>query len=164
MNKLFLLKSFFFYTSLFFSDFYNNNLCPPYPDCLTNNHIGEQNIEDCDEYTVECEDGYGETYGFCLYQSDLDVLQQLIDNSQGGENPPPSNLPPFYLGEQVWNDGRITSLVCVNEGLAGSIPSDIGSLTYLYQLNLGGNQLSGSIPPEIESLTNLDFLYLNNSS
>ena len=55
-------------------------------------------------------DGYGEyryveNEYFCYYQSDLDVLQQFIDNSQEGENPPPFDLSPIELGYQFWNDG-----------------------------------------------------------
>jgi len=46
----------------------------------------------------------------CFYQSDLDVLQQFIDNSQEGENPPPSDLLPIELGEQVWEEGRLVEL------------------------------------------------------
>ena len=42
-----------------------------------------------------CNEGYTEKDSSCYYQSDLDVLQQFIDNSQGGENPPPSDLSPI---------------------------------------------------------------------
>ena len=45
----------------------------------------------------DCDEGYTEIDGECYYQSDLDVLQQFIDNSQGFWNSPPSNLSPINL-------------------------------------------------------------------
>jgi|LWDU01.1.fsa_nt_gi hypothetical protein len=45
-------------------------------------------------------------------------------------------------------------------GLTGSIPPEIGYLTNLTELDLGGNQLTGSIPSEIGNLTNLTYLSL----
>ena len=40
-------------------------------------------------------------------------------------------------------------------GLKGPMPPEIGNLTNLTYLNLGGNQLKGEIPPEIGNLTNI---------
>jgi len=109
--------------------------------------------------------------GGCYYQSDLDVLQQFIDNSQGGENPPPSDLSPIELGYQVWEDGRLVYFCCNGSSilyqecimeytLSGNIPYDIGNLTSLTYLGLYDNQLTGEIPPEIGNLTNLTYLVL----
>ena len=57
-----------------------------------------------------CDGGYIEIDGECYYQSDLDVLQQFIDNSQGGSNPPPSDLSPIELGNQIWEEGRLSEI------------------------------------------------------
>ena len=59
----------------------------------------------------DCDQGYTEIDGNCYYQSDLDVLQQFIDNSQEGNSyPPPSNMRPIDLGVQEWENGRIVFL------------------------------------------------------
>jgi len=50
-----------------------------------------------------------------------------------------------------------------NSGLTGSIPSEIGYLTNLTELNLYNNQLTGSIPPEIGNLTNLTYMNLGSN-
>jgi len=116
----------------------NNQLCPPYPTCLSPNNVGDQNLENCE--TIQCELGYIEKDGFCYYQSDLDVLQQFIDNSQEGENPPPSDLPPIELGIQEWEDGRLVEFI----------------YTWVYDFIINEYKLSGEIPSEIGNLTNLN--------
>jgi len=119
-----------------------------------------------------CDEGYTEIDGECYYQSDLDVLQQFIDNSQEGTNPPPSDLSPIELGEQEWEDGRIISL-CSSDWvypycpqdyrLSGPIPEDIGTLIDLEVLQLFSNKLSGEIPQGITNLTNLKYLWLGSN-
>ena len=44
--------------------------------------------------------------------------------------------------------------------MSGSIPPELGNLTNLQYLVLGGNRLSGPIPPELGNLTNLQSLSL----
>ena len=56
-----------------------------------------------------------------------------------------------------------TELDLGGQGLTGSIPPEIGSLTNLRHLYLYNNQLTGSIPSEIGKLTNLTHLYLDNN-
>ena len=50
----------------------------------------------------DCNKGYTEIDGECYYQSDLDVLQQFIDNSQEGVIPPPSDLSPMYVSSHLY--------------------------------------------------------------
>ena len=56
-----------------------------------------------------------------------------------------------------------TVLNLYNQGLTGSIPSEIGNLTNLKKLYLSYNDLTGSIPPEIGNLTNLTSLHLESN-
>jgi len=108
----------------------------------------------------------------------LDVLQQFIDNSQGGDNPPPSDLSPIELGEQEWEDGRLVYFCCsdypygvnpfgfcnMDYELSGQIPTEIGNLTNLEFLGLWYNHFTGTIPSEIGDLTKLTSLGLQQSN
>ncbi len=47
--------------------------------------------------------------------------------------------------------------------ITGEIPSEIGNLTNLSNLNLSNNSLTGSIPPELGNLTNLNYLNLSDN-
>jgi len=121
----------------------------------------------------DCDEGYTEIDGECYYQSDLDVLQQFIDNSQEGENPPPSDLSPIELGSvNKWKEGRLVEFCnayntwqgCYSiYELSGYIPESIGNLTNLISLYIYNNQLTGSIPLEIGNLTNLAHLNLSHN-
>ena len=59
------------------------------------------------------------------------------------------------LWDECYSITNTTSLLRINEGLTGEIPSEIGQLTNLATLKLQYNELTGSIPPEIGNLTNL---------
>ena len=68
-----------------------------------------------------------------------------------------------WSGVDVDGQGRVIRLDLVNNGLTGTIPSELGSLTNLRSLNLGANGLTGSIPAELGSLANLESLELSNN-
>ena len=59
--------------------------------------------------------------------------------------------------------GHVTGLALGSNQLSGTIPPQIGSLTYLTDLVLSANQLSGSIPPELGNLTELVNLDLHSN-
>ena len=42
-----------------------------------------------------------------------------------------------------------------NNGLSGTIPTEVGLLTYMHKLFLSGNELSGTIPSELGYMTRL---------
>ena len=59
--------------------------------------------------------------------------------------------------------GHVIELEFYYNKLAGSLPPDIGNLTYLKSLYLVSNQLSGPVPPEIEKLTELQVARLGDN-
>ena len=65
-------------------------------------------------------------------------------------------LPP-----ELGNLTQLTNLSLGGNHLSGNIPAEIGNLAQLQQLQLLDNQLSGSIPAELGSLSNLEFLELS---
>jgi Leucine-rich repeat (LRR) protein len=65
------------------------------------------------------------------------------------------------LWDECYSITNTTSLLRINEGLTGEIPSEIGQLTNLVNLQLQYNELTGSIPTEIGNLTSLVKLELD---
>ena len=56
---------------------------------------------------------------------------------------------------------HVSQISFIYNYLVGTIPTEIGNLTYLSSLNLSHNQLSGVIPPQIGNLLNLTELELS---
>ena len=56
--------------------------------------------------------------------------------------------------------GRVAQLHLRRNGLAGSVPPELGSLMHLEELDLGENDLGGAIPDELGNLVNLKRLRL----
>ncbi|GMY04796.1 receptor-like kinase tmk4 [Fagus crenata] len=59
--------------------------------------------------------------------------------------------------------GRVTSIKLVSQGLSGTLPSDLNTLTQLTSLSLQSNSLSGPIP-SLANLSSLQQLYLDNNN
>ena len=68
-----------------------------------------------------------------------------------------------WAGVTTNDDGRVVILDLYNYTLSGELSAELGSLSNLENLNLGGNELSGEIPAELGSLSNLTELYLNDT-
>ena len=64
-----------------------------------------------------------------------------------------------WYGVTVQN-GRVTRLFLGDNQMTGPIPSELGNLANLQELNLRYNQLTGPIPPELGNLANLEVLFL----
>ncbi len=69
-----------------------------------------------------------------------------------------------WHGVEADAEGRVIGLNLANNGLSGSIPSEIGALSALIHLRLGSNRLSDAIPQEIGRLSELRSLKLNNNT
>ncbi len=151
----------------------NNQLCPPYPDCLTEEDIGYQDTSNCEEPSLCDEEIEVELWGECY---NIEETTTLILSDLTGEIPPEiGNLTNLiglvlssnqFIGEippEIGNLTNLTGLFLNNNQLTGRIPSEIGNLTNLTNLDLSDNELTEEIPPEIGNLTNLFQLLLNNN-
>ena len=130
---------------------HNNYLCPPYPDCLTEDDIGYQNTSECEEPSLCDEETEVELWGEC-YNIEETTELDLIEGGLTGEIP-----------SDIGNLTNLVGLYLDNNQLTGEIPPELGQLTNLTYLSLSHNQLTGEIPPEIGNLTDLFFLYLHNN-
>ena len=65
-----------------------------------------------------------------------------------------------WYGVETDASGRVDSLYLVDNQLTGTIPSELGDLSNLVTLDLGGNQLTGAIPSWLGDLSNLVSLVL----
>ena len=98
-------------------------------------------------------------------ETDREALVALYNATDGGNWRYSANwLSDAPLGEWKYvttnDDGRVTALHLVYNGLSGEIPAELGSLSYLEELYLSENELSGEIPAELGSLSNLIYLHL----
>ncbi|KAM7276211.1 hypothetical protein ACFE04_018077 [Oxalis oulophora] len=79
----------------------------------------------------------------------------------------PCNFTRVYNGhtQPTFNyNGSMIFLDISYNLLSGSIPSEIGVMSYLYVLNIGHNNLSGVIPDELGNLRELNILDLSTNS
>mmetsp|Transcript_3924 Transcript_3924/g.8243 ORF Transcript_3924/g.8243 Transcript_3924/m.8243 type:complete len:430 (-) Transcript_3924:45-1334(-) len=58
--------------------------------------------------------------------------------------------------------GRVVGVCWKGQGLTGVIPPEVGELTALTYLSLGGNDIGGAIPPEVGTITTLTALRFEN--
>jgi Leucine-rich repeat (LRR) protein len=113
-----------------------------------------------------------ETFTSCatvteIQQSECNALVALYNSTDGGDwthnqNWLQTNTPCSWDGVTC-NSGTVTELSLSFFGLSGSIPADLGDLSNLTSLDLGGNYLSSSIPPELGKLSNLTYLKLSSN-
>ena len=102
----------------------------------------------------------------CAPLTDRDILVSLYDATGGpdwtnNENWLTDTSLGDWSGVEVDGRGRVIGLRFSQNGLAGPIPPELGSLSNLQSLSLGGNQLAGPIPPDLGSLSNLQRLDLS---
>ncbi len=68
-----------------------------------------------------------------------------------------------WKGVRTNSLGRVYDLTLSGNRLSGTIPAELGDLTFLSSLYLYSNQLTGSVPPEFGNLSNLIYLELNHN-
>ena len=66
-----------------------------------------------------------------------------------------------WQGVATDDEGRITGLNLRGNGLAGTVPPEVGALANLTHLDLGDNELAGAVPAELGELRELRELYLS---
>ena len=95
----------------------------------------------------------------------LEALYDATNGANWGDKTNWNSSAPLdeWYGVFTSANGRVTRLVLTGNGLTGSIPSSLGSLTNLIQLSLSNNDLTGSIPSSLGSLTNLLVLDIANT-
>ena len=124
----------------------DNQLCPPYPECLTEEDIGEQDTSECEEQLLCDEEIEVKLWDEC-YNIEETTELDFGGNQLSGEIP-----------SEICNLTNLTELELGGNQLSGEIPSCIGNLSNLNFIHLEYNQLSGEIPSEIGNLTNLIWL------
>ena len=82
------------------------------------------------------------------------------DNWSNNDNWLSSKPIGEWYGVTANERGRVTKLDLTENGLHGTLPSDLGNLTNLTTLYLSHNSLIGSIPPDLGNLTSLEFAQL----
>jgi len=129
---------------------FNNQFCPPYPDCISQSNIDSFDVSEC---FVGCIDGEEiELWGDC-YNIETTTEINFINN-------------PSIIGEIPSEIGALTNLTILGlsfNQLTGYIPVQISDLVNLEYLSLRDNYLTGEIPPEIGNLINLGQLELQNN-
>ncbi|MEM1136110.1 MAG: immunoglobulin domain-containing protein, partial [Bacteroidota bacterium] len=73
-----------------------------------------------------------------------------------------SNLPLNQWGGVTTNDdGCVTRIILEGKNLVGTIPTEIGNLSEILEINFGKNNISGTIPAAFGNLATLKILWLN---
>ena len=102
---------------------------------------------------------------FCRKSRDRDVLVMFYHATNGSgwtqRGKWLTSAPVWeWKGVKVDDEGSVTELDLTRNNLSGQIPPELGTLSSLRLLYLGGNRLSGEIPTELGNLTNLGHLAL----
>ena len=102
----------------------------------------------------------------CAEYDALVALYNAADGANWTDNTNWLSAEPAASWHGVTTDagGRIIGLSLANNGLSGTIPTQLGDLTNLQTLSLSGNSLSGTIPTQLGDLTNLQTLSLSGNS
>ena len=152
-----------------------NDLAGPLPFSLSPLSLRELHYKDT-ELCVPDNDSFREwlrsipshegTGVVCTPPTDREILKALYDATDGPnwkDNSGWLTEAPLreWHGVRTDPDGRVIDLNLFNNGLWGTLPSEIGSLSRLASLDLRVNELRGPIPPELGNLAELRSLRLS---
>lgn len=109
--------------------------------------------------------GFGATTAAQVSSQDSLALVALYNSTDGPnwdnkENWLTTPVSTWY-GITVTSN-QVTRVIIPNNNLTGQVPVELGDLSNLTYLELGGNNFSGSIPPELGNLSNLIRLAFGN--
>jgi Leucine-rich repeat (LRR) protein len=98
---------------------------------------------------------------------ECEALVVLYDSTRGSEwtdnaNWLVTNTPSDWYGITV-TGGHVTNIYLYGNHLLGQLPTELGNLSGLLELNLTTNQLDGGIPPTLGNLHNLLYLHLSDN-
>ena len=139
------------YSNLNNFDVSNNEICPPYPQCIE--YISGQKTEACGDSF--CPDNYTEIEGECYFARHITFLEALIDsNTSLWEAIPrlqPNKIAREY-GYQKWQNGRLDQLILNNNGLT-KIPESICEIySEVKEIDISNNSICPPYPPCIENV------------
>ena len=100
--------------------------------------------------------------GGVLFMNYGGFLQGVDEPFSSSEIVDLSNKGLSAIPQEVLNNTKIRVLYLNGNNLT-SLPSEIGKLTNLEELNVGNNKLTGSLPGEIRQLTKLKVLVASNN-
>ena len=96
------------------------------------------------------------------YEGDVGVLRTWRAMCPELQERWPDLARPELWGGVTMENGRVVELELEDIDLTGAVPAEVGALSALRELSLGGNQLT-SVPAEIGQLTSLVELYLHDN-
>jgi len=144
----------------------NNQLCPPYSECIGRYAIGTQGT------SFDNGDGGWENCDSCSTVELWEIPCSQCTNGDGGNewNTCNTELPPSptsglngEIPDVISEFTELRAIIMFDKQLVGEIPEWIGDLKSLREINLGNNQLTGAIPPEIFNLAWIQDLDLKNN-
>ena len=97
----------------------------------------------------------------------LDALKAIYNNMGGAswtkkwDTTKPLSDTEAWPGVTADKYGVVTKIDLNNNGLTGEIPSEIGDLCFLQDINMSGNNITGGIPKEVAKITTLTKFNVN---
>jgi Leucine rich repeat len=105
------------------------------------------------------------TGGADHWQDQLGFVSNTLECSWNKVVPTPGYLTDRVVeGVSCDTDLRVTSIFIPQNGLTGSLPSELQYLPHLDVINFQDNRLKGTIPPQFGNLFSLLYLNLNNNT